>query len=330
MSNSHLGLVVIGRNEGIRLQQCLHSVIDHFDRIVYVDSGSTDGSVTWAQTLGVEVVALDLTYPFTAARARNAGFAHLIAKGESPFEFVQFMDGDCEVAAGWVEAARSALEAQANIAVVCGRRRERYPQASIYNQLCDIEWDTPVGEAQACGGDAMMRVSAFQQVAGFNELMIAGEEPELCLRLRQQGWQIYRLAQDMTLHDANMTHWRQWWKRFERSGHAYAEGAYLHGSSQERYGVRASLSIWFWGFLFPTMILGGAVPTSGLSLALFLSYPWLAYRVYCRLISRGYGFKASSLYALSCTLGKVPNFIGQCRFWLNTLLKRQKQLIEYK
>ncbi|MCA1993210.1 MAG: glycosyltransferase, partial [Coleofasciculus sp. S288] len=239
-----VGLVIIGRNEGQQLRQCLLSVIGKVARIVYVDSGSTDGSVEMAQSLGVDVVKLDPSTPFTAARARNEGFAHLL-QANAKIEFVQFVDGDCEVVEGWFERAQRELETQPNIAVVCGRRRERFPELSIYNQLCDIEWDTPVGEAKACGGDSMMRVEAFQQVGGFNPTLIAGEEPELCVRLRQKGWKILRLDAEMTLHDAQMTHFSQWWKRTLRAGHAYAEGAWLHGRSSERHWVKESRSIWF-------------------------------------------------------------------------------------
>ena len=154
--------------------------------IVYVDSGSTDGSVELARSLGVDVVKLDLSTSFTAARARNVGLAHLL-EADAPIKFVQFVDGDCEVVEGWIERAKRELDAQPNVAVVCGRRRERFPDISIYNRLCDMEWDTPIGETKACGGDAMMRVESFQQVDGFNPLLIAGEEPELCVRLRQKG-----------------------------------------------------------------------------------------------------------------------------------------------
>ena len=147
-----IGLVVIGRNEGERLRQCLLSGIGKVAHIVYVDSGSTDGSIELARALGVDVVELDLSTPFTAARARNAGFAHLLQK-DAQLEFVQFVDGDCEVVEGWIGSALAQLEAQSDVAVVCGRRRERFPEQSIYNRLCDMEWDTPIGEAKACGGD---------------------------------------------------------------------------------------------------------------------------------------------------------------------------------
>ena len=164
--------------------------------IVYVDSGSPDGSVAMALSMGVEVVELDMSQPFTAARARNAGFARV-----TDCVYVQFVDGDCEIIAGWIELAVQQLEENRNWAIVCGRRREQHPDASIYNRLCDIEWDTPVGEAHACGGDAVIRVAALQQVGGYNSDVIAGEEPEMCVRLRQAGWTIHRLGAEMTLHE---------------------------------------------------------------------------------------------------------------------------------
>src|SRR5947207_307333 len=64
-SSATLGVVVIGRNEGDRLRTCLSAVAGRNLPVVYVDSGSTDGSVATARGLGADVVALDLTTPFT-------------------------------------------------------------------------------------------------------------------------------------------------------------------------------------------------------------------------------------------------------------------------
>src|SRR6476660_3526039 len=72
-----VAVVAIGRNEGERLQRCLESVRPQCETIVYVDSGSDDGSVDLARGLGVEVVELDMSIPFTAARARNEGLRRL-------------------------------------------------------------------------------------------------------------------------------------------------------------------------------------------------------------------------------------------------------------
>lgn len=207
-----IGVVVIGRNEGQRLERCLVSLAHGADKVMYVDSGSTDGSLQLAANLGVAVLALDMSIPFTAARARNEGFAALQRLLPS-MQLVQFVDGDCEVNASWLATAQAFLEQHPAVAVVCGRRRERFPQRSVYNLLCDLEWDTPVGEAKACGGDALMRADAFAAVGGFRPDLIAGEEPELCVRLRANGWKIWRLAAEMTLHDAGMTRFTQWWRR---------------------------------------------------------------------------------------------------------------------
>lgn len=324
-----VGLVAIGRNEGDRLRRCLQSVVGVVDRVVYVDSGSTDGSVEMAKSLGVEVVELDLSIPFTAARARNEGFARLLQLNPD-IEFVQFVDGDCEVVEGWIEKAQTYLAQNPKFAVVCGRRRERFPEQSIYNRLCDIEWDTPVGEAKACGGDAMMRVEALQQVEGYDPTLIAGEEPELCVRLRQQDWKIFRLDEEMTLHDAQMTKFSQWWKRSQRAGHAYAEGSWLHGKPPERHWVKESRSIWLWGAIVPLLALGLAWATKGWSLLLLLAYPLLTYRIYRYMRSQNLSSQDAALYAGSCLLGKFAQAQGQLQFHLNRLLGRKQILIEYK
>lgn len=326
---NQIGLVAIGRNEGKRLHQCLLSVIGKVSQIVYVDSGSTDGSVELARSLGVDVVELDLSTPFTAARARNTGFTRLLALNPQ-LKYVQFVDGDCEVVAGWLESAQQQLETQPDVAVVCGRRRERYPEQSIYNQLCDLEWDTPVGKAKACGGDAMMRVAAFQQVGGFNPTLIAGEEPELCVRLRQHNWQILRLKAEMTLHDAQMLRFSQWWKRSVRAGHAFAEGAWLHGGEPERHWVRESRSIWFWGLILPLIALGIVWATHGWSLLLLLGYPVIAGRVFVKAVQQNISTKNAAAYAGACVLGKFAQLQGALSFYQNKLLRHQSLLIEYK
>ena len=248
------GVVVIGRNEGERLRRCLASMRASGSAIVYVDSGSTDGSVALARELGAEVVALDMSRPFTAARARNVGMRRLL--GAQPgLAFVQFVDGDCEVVPGWLATATGFLRAHPDIAAACGRRRERFPERSVYNLLCDIEWNTPVGEARACGGDVMMRVEAFRQVEGYRDDLVAGEEPELCVRLRAKGWRIWRLDAEMTLHDAAMTRFGQWWRRTMRAGFAYAEGVRLHGAPPERHWLRESRSAWAWGAVLPLSLI---------------------------------------------------------------------------
>lgn len=321
---STVAVVLIGRNEGERLRRCLASVPDGVSRVVYVDSGSTDDSLADATAAGATVVQLDPGQPFTAARARNAGYAAL-AEG-APVECVQFVDGDCEIQPHWIEEAADFLTQTPQAAVVCGRRRERFPQATVYNRLCDVEWDTPVGQALACGGDAMMRRSAFDAVGGFNPSLIAGEEPELCLRLRQAGWQIWRIDHEMTLHDAAMTRFGQWWKRSRRAGHASAEAAAMHGRTPERHGVVPTRRALIWGVVLPVLILAGSLVSPWMLLLLAI-YPAQIVRLARR---GGLGRREAWQDAFFLTLGKFPEAAGVLEYGWRRITSRKMTLIEYK
>ncbi|MGE3313758.1 MAG: glycosyltransferase family 2 protein [Planctomycetaceae bacterium] len=324
-----VGVVVIGRNEGERLVRCLDSLVNRAASVVYVDSGSTDGSVTMSRGKGVDVVELDTTKPFTAARARNAGFDRLIERfPDTPY--VMFVDGDCEVRDGWLAAAASVLDSQADRAVVFGRLRERFPEASIYNRLCDLEWDVPSGIVPACGGISVMRASAFRTMNGFDPAVIAGEEPELCVRLRGAGWTIEKLDAEMALHDASMTRFSQWWKRTVRAGHSYAEGAALHGITS-RHFVRESLSVWAWGFVLPVVAIAGAYFTHGWSLLLLLAYPLLIAKITLRRRrERDEPWSWSLLYAAACVIAKPAMWLGQLRYLLRRATGAQPKIIEHK
>lgn len=321
-----VGFVVIGRNEGERLQRCLSSIQVESLPIVYVDSGSTDGSVAFARSLGVDVVLLDLSVPFTAARARNAGYRRLMEL-HPDVRFVQFVDGDCVVADGWVPSALRFLDGRQDVAAVCGRRREVHPEVSIYNRLCDIEWDTPVGQAAACGGDAMFRTAAFDQVGGFRGSLIAGEEPELCFRLREVGWRIWRLDVEMTAHDAAIHRFSQWWSRSKRAGYAFANGSWLHGRSAERYFVRETARAVVFGVCLPVVAALGAALVSRSYLLLLLYYPLQTLRT-----AAGSGRLGAHrwVYSLFVTTARFPEGVGALQFFRDSAMRRPGRLIEYK
>lgn len=322
---TRIGIVVIGRNEDERLERCLHSLAGSERTIVYVDSGSTDGSVAFARDERCSVVELDLSRPFSAARARNEGLRRLIEEDPTA-EFVQFVDGDCEVDQEWMEKALETLRASPQAAIVCGRRRERHPDASPYNRMCDIEWDTPVGEAQACGGDFLARIGALIQVGGFDPSVVAGEEPELCLRLRREKWTILRIDAEMTVHDAAITSFGQWWRRAVRGGHAYAQATALHG----RFCLRENSSIVFWSAAWPLASLGLTLPTRGWSLLMLAAYPLQIVRIAWRERRRVPRAADAWLYALFCVLGKWPQHVGQWKYLLDRWHGRLPKIIEYK
>lgn len=324
ISPATVGVVIIGRNEGNRLVACLDSLVSLIPQVVYVDSGSTDNSLIEAINRGAHTVSLDMTKPFTAARARNAGFDELIKLFPS-VEFVQFVDGDCVANPKWILTAYDFLISNAKVAVVCGRRRELYPQKSIYNDLCDHEWNTPIGEAKACGGDAMMRVNVFKFVGGYRASLIAGEEPELCIRIRQAGYTVWRIDAEMTLHDAGMTKLIQWWKRAVRTGYAFAEGAYLHGAAPEFHWVIESRRVLFWGALLPITILTLVLFNWKSGLILLLIYPIQI----CRL-AISVKHSKNWIIAVHLVSSKFPEMLGQIKFYRTLFFGKQSKLIEYK
>ncbi|MEX0886919.1 MAG: glycosyltransferase [Phycisphaeraceae bacterium] len=326
-----VGLVAIGRNEGDRLGVCLKSARGELAHIVYVDSGSTDGSVELARALGVDVVELDMDRPFTAARARNAGW-HRLRELAPPLAFVQFVDGDCELEPGWLAFASDRLRGSPELAAVGGRRRERHRDATIYNRLCDMEWARPPGVDVPCGGDAMMRVAALEQVGGFDGSVIAGEEPELCVRLRQRGWATLRVDLPMTVHDAAMTRASQWWRRNVRAGHAFAEGAARHGRSAQRHNARQAASVLGWAVVLPLVAAMLARSTRGWSLLGLAVYPLHAATIARTARREGRARSAAEglLWGAACVVGRWPQVQGMWRYLHTRIGGGRSAIIEYR
>jgi cellulose synthase/poly-beta-1,6-N-acetylglucosamine synthase-like glycosyltransferase len=240
--------------------------------------------------------------------------------------YVQFVDGDCELAESWLGKAARFLDEHESVAMVCGRLREKFPAQSVYNMLCDIEWDKPAGEAKACGGNAMIRVRAFDSVQGFRSDLIAGEDPELCVRMRAAKWRIWRLDADMVAHDAAMTRFSQWWKRSMRAGYAFAEGASLHGAPPEKHYVREARRSLVWGVLLPLLIVASAI-VNPVWFGLTIFYPLQVIRI--ALGSDLAGSKAW-LRAAFLVLGRFPEGLGQLRFHFNRAMRKSGTLVEYK
>lgn len=329
--NQVLGFVVIGRNEGDRLKTGLQAIqaICPSTAIVYVDSGSSDDSVAFAESLNITVVELDMSTPFTAARARNAGFKALTTQ-YTHLQYVQFLDGDCELLPGWVEHATEYLKNNSHVGIVSGRRSERYPQASVYNQLIDIEWNTQPGEILAVLGDMCVKVAVFNTIDGFNEQIIAAEDDDFCLRARRAGYITYRLDIHMSKHDANILTLSQWYRRSKRGGHGYANIHHLHGRGPESYFKKEIKSVLFWGALVPAGFVLCLFFAPLLSLLILIAYLAFIARTVVRRLKAGNSIKIASAYGLLIFTGKFFEFLGIIQYCKNTFLSRKHQLIEYK
>ena len=325
-----IAAVVIGRNEGDNLKLSLQSVRLAGLSVVYADSGSTDGSAALARDLGFRTIELDPSRPFSAARGRNEGLEEALKHGT--VEFVLFLDGDCILQPDFPPAAVRIFEQNPDCAIVTGHLSERHPEASIYNRLCAIEWRGPAGKIEnmnGLGGIMLARVSALREVGGFNEQAIAGEEPDLGVRLGLAGYSVIKIDRDMASHDAQMTRFSQWWTRAVRGGHALAHRYARHGRTRFKDGVRELRSDLFWGLALPLLILVLLWPTRGLSLLLAVAYPLQGWRMYRRYLRSGLSPGDASLATRFILLGKFAEVVGIMRYCVNRVRGRF-HIIEYK
>lgn len=330
---SRVGVVVIGRNEGRRLRACLESVLATCRAVVYVDSGSTDDSVAVARELGAETIELDASAPYCAARARNAGFEHLATRWPH-LRFVQFIDGDCELLKDWLDCAVARLNGQPTVAIVAGWLRERNPEASVYNRIAEFEWNSsPPGEVDAVGGIFLIRREAFEQVGGFNPSVPAGEEPELCQRLKARGWRIVRLDRDMAWHDLAMTRYIQWWRRAFRFGYACSDLARRFGVPKYR---RAAIRTRLWALWLLLALAGGVSAAYGARGTGWFAAAWIALwplqtlRVARRVYPKCRSASLAGAYATLVMTSFIPQFAGHVTYLVHRISGVRPRLIEYK
>jgi glycosyltransferase involved in cell wall biosynthesis len=327
-----ISVVVIGRNEGERLEHCLRSVQaadtgGNAIELIYVDSDSTDGSPERARALGARVLRVQPTRP-SAAIGRNAGWR--AATGSQ----VLFLDGDTLLEPDFLPAALREIETSPEIAVVWGHRREIAPSASLYNRVLDLDWIYPPGDTEFCGGDALFRRAVLERSGGFDDTLIAGEEPELCARLRAMGCRIRHIDVPMTGHDLAIRHWRQYWRRAERAGHAYAEvSARFANTTSPLWSRESRRNLWHGGLV--------ASGLAGVPLAVLAGMPGLAMmgvaaaagivgRSAWRARWKGSDPGTLLAYALHSHLQQVPILWGQLAWRRARRRGRVRGLIEYK
>jgi len=323
-----LGVVVIGRNEAPRLRPCLESVRETMPALVYVDSGSCDGSPAIADDLGVPVIRLD-TEPFSAARGRQAGLDWL--RHEFPgLEFVQFVDGDCVLQAGWVKQAIGFLDAHLPVGAVVGRLREARSAKSVWVRLVESDWDLPVGETDAIGGIAMVRTAALWQVDGWRTELVAGEELDLAARLRKRGWRLERLPYEMAIHDVAIVRLGEFWRRSVRTGQAYAQVALDHGWRGCPRWMRRTVGSIAYGAVLPLACIAGAVLYWPCAVVVAAVYVVLGTRIAGWRVRQGDSIAFAIFYAVVAIACKVASALGAIGHLLRRATGRPSRLIEYK
>jgi len=311
-----LSVIVIGRNEGQRLKRCLDSVNQitypkNQLEVIYVDSQSSDGSLELAASKGIKTATVSHS-KLTAALARNIGWN--MAEGK----YIFFLDADTVIYPDFISKALSEFD-NPKIGVVSGHLRELNPHASIFNLIFDIDWD--ISARHYCGGNALIRREALEKVRGYNSDLIAGEEPEMCERLKAQGFLVKHISEPMALHDLHMHTFSQYWKRCFRSGYAYASIASAFKKTSFDLWRKESRHNFIKGGL---MVCGGIFSF----LALFTKLSFYPFAIYFFILvllilrtlykKKGkHSWKAQLLYAIHSHMQHIPIFFGQLSFLKN-------------
>jgi len=326
-----LAIVVIGRNERVRLPRALCAALSAEPAcVIYVDSGSTDDSVALARSIpSVIVEVLDNSLPHTAARGRNRGFE--IARAQVPnLTHVQFIDGDCVLSDGYIGAALTFFGEAPDVAIVVGKLREEYRDKNVFHRLADMEWESAVGEVRATGGIFMIRADVFEAAGGFDGSVAAGEEFELAVRVRALGHRIMRIDHEMARHDINMQSFGEWWQRAVRSGHSLAEGMYIQAQRGKKAHYKLLGSSVAYGAMLPSAATLLLLPTLGLSLFLLTPHARLWLKVREQRLREGATKDDAAVYATSVVIGKFAEAQGIGRFvkrWLGGELAHGKHML---
>ncbi len=332
-----ISVVVIGRNEGQRLIDCIKSIqaLDEPTEIIYVDSNSTDGSPERVRKLGIQVIVVHPERP-TAAIGRNAGWQ------AATHPLILFIDGDTILNKDFLKVSLPMFN-DPKVAAVCGHYRELYPEASIYQRVLDLDWMVPTGVVTSCGGIVLMRKNVLEEVNGYNPQLIAGEEPEMCQRIRASGYIIHRIDQPMILHDLAIKSWSQYWQRSVRTGHAYAEisnmlevspladfykekaGGILWQQESKKSFINAG--VWLGIFAFSLMLVIFSWLPLLFCIDLFLV---LSLRTSWKNRWKSNDHISIFLYGLHSQFQHIPIMVGQLSYYYHRWLGKRRRLIEYK
>jgi glycosyltransferase involved in cell wall biosynthesis len=311
-----IGVVIIGVNAQKFIPGCIESVLnsdypENQMEIVYVDGGSSDQSIEIASNYPkIKILKLNSSHP-TPGKGRNAGWKLLDAP------YIQFLDADTMIDRDWFKNGLPHL-LRTDIAAVCGHRRERYPDKNCFHMIGNMEWKYETGSCRYFGGDVLIKRNILVDTEGFDEALVAGEDPELSYRIRQKKLHILRIDHPMTLHDLNMVSFNQYLRRAYRSGYGYAEIAVRHCRENEKLWTRETIRVVCKAFaplsIFIAGIATGNPATGVMASLLILLLPLLKISKFKTQFSQTWG--KSFLYSIHICLVVFPQFAGVMRYLL--------------
>jgi GT2 family glycosyltransferase len=224
-----LAIIIVSANSARWLEPCLSTVFSHAGTasldVIVVDNESTDGTRELVESR------------FPAARvisSQNHGFGYGNNRGleATSARYVLFLNPDTEIIEGTFGALITELDMRPDVGLVGVRQltadgtlwptirrfpsvtralgealfSERWPAHPSWAGERVLDWDTYERETEcdwSSGSFMLARREALLSAGLFDErFFIYSEEPDICLRIKQGGWQILHLPQLTIIHHA--------------------------------------------------------------------------------------------------------------------------------
>ena len=168
-----ISVIVIGKNEGERLEACLTSAQRALRmlsyELIYVDSHSTDDSLAIARAHGARCFLPEET-------DTTAGLGRYIGTQAAHGEYLLFLDGDMQLQQGFVERAMLRVAA-GGCDGVCGIRTDHYMKDGKVVSVCENYFGcTQERVAPEFGGAIFLTAQALERCGGWATDTVACEE----------------------------------------------------------------------------------------------------------------------------------------------------------
>jgi glycosyltransferase involved in cell wall biosynthesis len=196
-----LSVIIITKNEQEHIKNTLNSVILQLiniesSEVILVDSCSNDNTIAIANEYPISIVQLRSEWIHTPSAGRFIGYTQCRGK------YIMYLDGDCSLESGFLEAAINIFENNIEIAAISGKRSEiYYEHGKCIGTMDDVNGIPLVaGFIEKTAGPAIFRKSAMDKAGSFNPFLFSEEEAELSYRLKAAGFKIYGLPLAMVVH----------------------------------------------------------------------------------------------------------------------------------
>lgn len=229
MNPDTVSLVIPGRNCAGTIRQCLDAVVPMLERtrlreIIFVDDGSTDDTHTIVDRFPVRCINAEGRGP---GAARNMGWR---AAGHS---LVWFVDSDCVAEPDALERLLPAVE-DPKVGGVSGSYGIMNPESLlaclIHEEIIERHRAMPSRVDFLATFNVIYRRAVLEQVNGFDERYLKGQDAELSFRVMAAGYEL-RFAFDSRVKHYHATSWRRYlhtqrqqgywrvWLHMAHSGH---------------------------------------------------------------------------------------------------------------